>query len=188
MLDHKPLSDVIRTGETFDAIFSKRVKQNQTQPISLDDFEKLKVIGKGGFAEKVYLARKKDTGQLYAIKTMCKKFILEEQGRYEQVFSELKVMQRLLEHPFVIKLSYAFQSKEYLHFVVDFCSGGELFYMLQQRQRFTESEARFYFAEMLLGLEYIHDQNVLYRDLKPENIFIDIDGHLRLADFGLSKV
>ncbi len=62
MLDHKPLSDVIRTGETFDAIFSKRVKSNQTQPISLDDFDKLKVIGKGGFAEKVYLARKKDTG------------------------------------------------------------------------------------------------------------------------------
>lgn len=83
MLDHKPLSDVIRTGETFDAVFSKRVKASQTQPLSLDDFDKLKVIGKGGFAEKVYLARKKDTGQLYAIKTMCKKFILEEQGRYE---------------------------------------------------------------------------------------------------------
>jgi serine/threonine protein kinase SCH9 len=59
--------------------------------------------------------------------------------------------------------------------------------LLQCRGRFTESEAKFYFAEMLLGLEYIHRQNILYRDLKPENIFIDIDGHIRLADFGLSK-
>lgn len=76
------------------AVFSKHVKSGnqKSYQINMDDFEKLKVIGKGGFAEKVYLARKKDTGQLSAIKTMCKKFILEEQGRFEQVFSELKVM------------------------------------------------------------------------------------------------
>ena len=98
--------------------------------LSMQDFDKIKVIGKGGFAEKVYLARKKDTGSLYAIKTMSKKFIMEEQGRYEQVFGELKVMQRLKNHPFVIKLFSAFHSEEYLHFAVDFCSGGELFYLL----------------------------------------------------------
>jgi serum/glucocorticoid-regulated kinase 2 len=72
--------------------------------------------------------------------------------------------------------------------VVDFCSGGELFYLLQNKRLFSEAEAKFYFAEILLGLEYIHEQNVLYRDLKPENIFIDIDGHIKLADFGLSKI
>lgn len=66
------------------------------------------MIGQGGFAEKVYLARKKDTGMLCAIKTMSKKFILGELGRYEQVFGELKVMQKLGEHPFVIKLQHAF--------------------------------------------------------------------------------
>jgi serum/glucocorticoid-regulated kinase 2 len=152
------------------------------------DFDKVKVIGRGGFAEKVYLARKKDTGSLYAIKTMSKAFILEEQGRYEQVFGELDVMRRLTSHPFVIKLYWCFQTEEYLHFVVDFCSGGELFYLLQNKRLFTETEAKFYFAEILLGLEYIHNQNVIYRDLKPENIFIDIDGHIKLADFGLSKV
>ena len=96
----------------------------------MSDYDKIKVIGKGGFAEKVYLVRKKDTGSLYAIKTMSKKFILEEQGRYEQVFGELRVMRRLTSHPFVIKLFWAFHSDEYLHFVVDFCSGGELFYLL----------------------------------------------------------
>jgi serum/glucocorticoid-regulated kinase 2 len=154
----------------------------------MDDFDKIKVIGRGGFAEKVYLARKKDTGTLYAIKTMSKSFILEEQGRYEQVFGELEVMRRLTSHPFVIKLFWGFQTEDYLHFVVDFCSGGELFYLLQNKRLFSEAEAKFYFAEILLGLEYIHAQNVLYRDLKPENIFIDIDGHIKLADFGLSKV
>lgn len=87
------------------AVFSKQVKRrdtdkkkdsksknDQNNQVTLEDYEKIKVIGKGGFAEKVYLARKKDTGSLYAIKTMSKKFILEEQGRYEQVFGELKVM------------------------------------------------------------------------------------------------
>ena len=124
--------------------------------MAMQDYDKVKVIGKGGFAEKVYLARKKDTGTLYAIKTMSKRFILEEQGRYEQVFGELQVMQRLTNHPFVIKLFWAFQSDEYLHFVVDFCSGGELFYLLQNKRVFTIQEAKFYFAEILLGLEYIH--------------------------------
>ena len=98
--------------------------------MTIADFQKLKVIGKGGFAEKVYLARKKDSGKLYAIKTICKKFILEEQGRLEQVFSEMKVMQKIPESPFVVKLHHAFQSQDYLHFVVEFCSGGELFYLL----------------------------------------------------------
>jgi serum/glucocorticoid-regulated kinase 2 len=97
-------------------------------------------------------------------------------------------MKKLQNHPFVVKLQHAFQSEDYLHIVVEFCSGGELFYLLQKKGRFTETEARFYFCEMLLGLEYIHTQNVLYRDLKPENIFIDFDGHIRLADFGLSKL
>ena len=135
-------------------------KKSMAQPqsgMSMQDYEKVKVIGKGGFAEKVYLARKKDTGTLYAIKTMSKRFIMEEQGRYEQVFGELKVMQRLTDHPFVIKLFWAFHSEDYLHFVVDFCSGGELFYLLQNKRLFTESEAKFYFAEILLGLEYIHE-------------------------------
>ena len=104
------------------------------------------------------------------------------------MFGELEVMKRLTNHPFVIKLFWCFQTEQYLHFVVDFCSGGELFYLLQNKRLFTETEAKFYFAEMLLGLEYIHNNNVLYRDLKPENIFIDIDGHIKLADFGLSKV
>lgn len=134
---------------TLVAIYSKQMKQGNLETkkskkeavvtLGMQDFEKIKVIGKGGFAEKVYLARKKDTGSLYAIKTMSKAFIMEEQGRYEQVFGELKVMKRLSNHPFLIKLFAAFHTEEYLHFVVDFCSGGELFYLLQNKRLFTET-------------------------------------------------
>jgi len=70
---------------------------------------------------------------------------------------------------------------------MEFCPGGELFYHLHRVGRLTEQQAKFYFAEVVLGLEYIHSRNIIYGDLKPENILIDIDGHIRLADFGLSK-
>ena len=132
------LKFLLLPGVTLVAIFSKRSKQKRAY-VSLDDFQKLKVIGQGGFAEKVYLARKKDSGENVVIKTMCKKFILDEMGRYEQVFGELKVMELLLDSPFVIKLFFAFQSEDHLHFVMDFCSGGELFYLLQRQGRFTEA-------------------------------------------------
>ena len=155
-LGNKRVSKVLRHEQNLVAVFSKQPK-NKNEAASLADFDKIKVIGKGGFAEKVYLARKKDTGSLYAIKTINKQFILEEQGRYEQVFGELKVMKRLNNNPFVISLQSAFHSDDYLHFVVDFCSGGELFYLLQNKRLFTEDEAKFYFSEILLGLEYIHN-------------------------------
>lgn len=70
---------------------------------------------------------------------------------------------------------------------MDLCAGGELFYLLHKRGRLPEQAAKFYFAEILLGLEYIHSKGIVYRDLKPENVLIDIDGHIKLADFGLSK-
>ena len=70
---------------------------------------------------------------------------------------------------------------------MDLCAGGELFYLLHQKGRLNEQSAKFYFAEILLGLEFIHSKGIVYRDLKPENVLIDIDGHVKLADFGLSK-
>jgi len=105
-------------------------KKQGLEKVSLNDFHIEKVIGMGGFAEKVYLARKKDTGSIYAIKSIAKEFLLSDKGRLRQVFSELKVMQRLQGHPFVVTLRYAFQSSEYVHLALDFCSGGELFYFL----------------------------------------------------------
>ncbi len=71
---------------------------------------------------------------------------------------------------------------------MDVCTGGELFYHLSRLQRLSEEEAKFYFSEILLGIEHLHAQNIVYRDIKPENILLDVDGHVKIADFGLSKL
>jgi len=75
----------------------------------------------------------------------------------------------------------------YLHLVLEFCAGGELFLLITKNRRFAEPIAKFYFAEILLSIEHLHSQNIMYRDLKPENVLIDLDGHVRITDFGLSK-
>ena len=87
-----------------------------------------------------------------------------------------------------MQLHYAFQNSEKLYFVIDFLNGGELFYHLRREQRFSEDRARFYAAEILIGLECLHKNGVIYRDLKPENVILDREGHVKLTDFGLSKI
>ena len=93
-----------------------------------------------------------------------------------------------ISHPFVVKLHYAFQSRESLYFVTDFLNGGELFFHLCNEIRFSEARSRFYAAEMLLALEHLHSKGIIYRDLKPENVLLDSEGHLKITDFGLSRV
>jgi len=117
---------------------------------------------------------------------VIKKESLEKENKIKQVMNEKLIMENL-QNPSIVKLYWAFQSKKKLHFVMDFCAGGELFYHLHNVGKLTESQAKFYFAEIVLGLEYLHSKGIIYRDLKPENILLDIDGHVRLADFGLSK-
>lgn len=87
-----------------------------------------------------------------------------------------------------MSLHYAFQTPDKLYLVMDFLNGGELFYHLRRQERFSEERARFYAAEILLTLEYLHSNNIIYRDLKPENVLLDRHGHIRLTDFGLSKI
>ena len=93
-----------------------------------------------------------------------------------------------ITHPFVVKLHYAFQSPESLYFVTDFLNGGELFFHLCNEIRFSEDRARFYAAEITLALAHLHKNGIIYRDLKPENVLLDSEGHLKLTDFGLSKI
>ena len=84
-------------------------------------------------------------------------------------------------------MHWAFQSEHYLFIVLEFCPGGEIFYHMNKVLRFSERVAKFYFAEIVLALEYLHNRNIFYRDLKPENILLDQDGHIKLADFGISR-
>lgn len=162
------------------AIFKEKV----TGVLDWSHFDQIKMIGKGGFS-KVTEVRKRDTGQLYAVKTMSKDFVLGE-DKVNQILTERNIMINA-HHPFIIQLHSAFQTACELNLVLDFCPGGELFFHLHKQGRFNEKQAKFYFAEILLGLEYLHGQDIVYRDLKPENVLLDIDGHIKITDFGLSK-
>ncbi|KAJ1722592.1 Serine/threonine-protein kinase Sgk2 [Coemansia erecta] len=154
--------------------------------VSLDDFQLLSIIGKGSYG-KVMLARYKDTGKVMAIKVISKSKLIGRPNEIRRVMSERKVLERTVEHPFLVGLQCAFQTKEKLFFCLDYVNGGELFFHLQRERRFGENRARFYAAEIASALAYLHSMDVVYRDLKPENCLLDARGHVRIVDFGLAK-
>jgi len=109
-----------------------------------------------------------------------------KRNQVEHTRTERSVLE-YIRHPFIVTLRYAFQSHDKLFFVLDYCPGGELFFHLGKAGRFSEDRACFYAAQMVLALEYLHLQGIVYRDLKPENVLLDIHGDIALTDFGLSK-
>lgn len=149
-----------------------------------DDFEFLKVLGRGSFG-KVMQVKKRDDGKVFAMKVLKKK-ALEENNQVESTKAERRILERL-RHPFLMKLRYAFQTEEKLYFILDYFQGGELFFHLKKVRRFSEDVARIYVAEIALALGHLHSLKVIYRDLKPENVLLDEKGHVCLTDFGLSK-
>ncbi|KAM3142490.1 hypothetical protein pb186bvf_005392 [Paramecium bursaria] len=143
-----------------------------------------KLLGKGSFGE-VYLASRKSDKELFAIKTLNKdKVFSKNLTRYAQ--TEKNVLS-VMRHPFIVKLHAAFQNNEKLFMVLDFCPGGDLGNLLTKYQKLEEKHARFYISEILLALEALHKQSIIFRDLKPDNVVLDERGHARLTDFGLSK-
>ena len=164
--------------------FGQSASSNAVQ-IKIEAFELLKVIGRGSFA-KVYMAKKKDTEQIYAIKALKKDYMMQT-NQMKNIKIERDIMQQI-NHPFVVKLNYAFQSEHSLYFVTEFLNGGELFFHLCNETRFSEERSRFYAAEIILALQYLHENGIIYRDVKPENVLLDSEGHLKLTDFGLSKI
>lgn len=153
--------------------------------VTTADFDVLTVIGKGSFG-KVLQVRKKDSGEIFAMKEMSKE-VIERENLLEHTFAEKSILQKI-NHPFVVSLHYAFQTKDRLYLVLDFLSGGELFFHLGQVGRFDEWRAKFYAAEIGLAIGHLHGLDIIYRDLKPENAVLDKDGHVCLTDFGLAKV
>ena len=117
---------------------------------------------------------------------IMKKANLTRAERIERTRTERWVLQ-MVEHPFIMKLHFAFQTPTKLYLVLDYCAGGELFFHLSRERRFAEPTARFYVAELVLALAFLHAKGVVYRDLKPENILLGRDGHVQLGDFGLAK-
>jgi len=155
--------------------------------VQLKDFEFIRLIGVGSYG-KIYVASKKSSNKLYAIKILNKKKVYNQTEK-QNIRTERAVLAKL-NHPFIMKLYYAFQTQRNLYFITQFMYGGELNYHIYKEKNnyFTEDKARFYAAEIIVAINYLHINSCIYRDLKPENVLINKDGHIKLIDFGLSKI
>jgi hypothetical protein len=147
-----------------------------TARLSRDDFELLRVLGRGSFG-KVLLVRRRTSGRLYAMKVVRKERVIRA-GAVRHALAERRALSRVASHPFIVGLKFAFQTSAKLYLVLDACLGGELFFHLSRVERFEEPRARFYAAEIASALGFLHANRILYRDLKPENLLLDLDGHL----------
>ncbi|KAG9410839.1 hypothetical protein AC1031_018861 [Aphanomyces cochlioides] len=150
------------------------------------DLEMLKVIGRGTFAQQVALAKDRQTSNVYAVKS-CDKQNLVKRKQVVHTWTEKRILEKLRGHPFIVTLFSTFSTPDEVHFVLEYCPGGELFYHLHQQDRFDDVSVQFYAAEVLTALHSLHTANIVYRDLKPENVLLDAAGHIRLADFGFCK-
>lgn len=163
------------------------VEKDHEKPSIKMFYPLLRVLGKGSFG-KVVLVRKRtghESGGLYAMKILRKSHLVKRR-QIGRTRTERKVL-ALVDHPFIMKLHFAFQTEDKLYLVLDYCPGGELFFHLSRYRRFPERVARFYSAELVLAIDHLHSKGIIYRDLKPENVLLDADGHVKLGDFGLAK-
>ena len=152
--------------------------------VKLEDFKILEVIGRGSFG-KVCLVEYLPTNEIFAMKSLKKDILIEEE-QIESTLLEKEILQNI-DHQFLCKLIFYFQTEDRIFFVMPFLSGGELFQHLKKFKRFSEEMVRFYGAQIAIALQYLHDKKIIYRDLKPENILLDEKGYLCLVDFGMAK-
>ena len=129
--------------------------------MTINDFTTLKVIGKGSYG-KVLLEEKIDDKKIYAMKILKKKAMIKR-NQVAHIKTERKIME-LVDHPFIVKLRYAFQNPQKLYMVMDYCPGGELFFHIQRVERFNEEAVKFYGAQLVLALDHLHKNNIIYRE------------------------
>ncbi|KAL6942388.1 cAMP-dependent protein kinase catalytic subunit [Hanseniaspora vineae] len=151
---------------------------------TLQDFQIMRTLGTGSFG-RVHLVRSVHNNRYYAIKVL-KKYRVVKMKQIEHTNDERRML-KLVQHPFLIRMWGTFQDSKNLFMVMDYIEGGELFSLLRKSHRFPNPVAKFYAAEVVLALEYLHMHNIIYRDLKPENILLDKNGHIKITDFGFAK-
>lgn len=156
-----------------------------SQGPSLEDFKILLVLGKGTFG-KVFLAELKGNKKLYAIKVI-RKDILIEYNQIKNTKLEKDIMFKC-QHQFLVGMEFLFMSDLRLFFVMPFIRGGELYRFFKAKKRFQEHEVKFYAVQIALALGYLHKRRIIHRDLKLENILVDMNGYLKIIDFGLAKM
>ncbi|XP_059870014.1 serine/threonine-protein kinase N3 isoform X4 [Delphinus delphis] len=156
------------------------------KPPRLQDFRCLAVLGRGHFG-KVLLVQFKGTGQYYAIKALKKQEVLSR-DEIESLYCEKRILEAVgrMGHPFLLSLLACFHTSSHACFVTEFVPGGDLMMQIHE-DVFPEPQARFYLACVVLGLQFLHEQKIIYRDLKLDNLLLDAQGFLKIADFGLCK-
>ena len=172
----------IESGQTSAIKFNRT--ENGISKLGVQDFTLIQKLGSGAYGQ-VYLVRHRKSDSLYAMKVL-KKDKIKNSNQVEMTLTERWVLAET-SHPFLTSLQFAFQSARKLYLVMDYMVGGDLFKHLQDFGPFSIDEARFYAAEIVSAISFLHSKAVVYRDLKPENVLIDSEGHLNLTDFGLAK-
>ncbi|KAH7040398.1 AGC/PDK1 protein kinase [Microdochium trichocladiopsis] len=150
------------------------------------DFSFGRILGEGSYST-VYLATDRQTLKEYAIKVLGKKHIIKEK-KIKYVNIEKDTLNRLTEHPGIVRLYYTFQDENSLYYVLDLCTGGELLGVLKKTGTFDEECTRFFGAQILDAIEYMHSRGVIHRDLKPENVLLDDQMHVKITDFGTARL
>ncbi|KAF9365276.1 camp-dependent protein kinase catalytic subunit [Mortierella sp. NVP85] len=154
------------------------------RPFQLSDFTVNRTIGTGSCG-RVLLVQSVFNFRFYALKVLKKRQVVQS-NQIEHVNEEKRILEKI-RHPFLVKTWGTFQDTTNLYIVMDYVVGGELFSVLRRMQRFSNSVAKFYACQVLLALEYLHCNDIIYRDLKPENILIDAQGNIKITDFGFAK-
>ena len=151
----------------------------------LDDFHLIQTIGTGSFGQ-VFYAEQKSNASFVAFKCISKASIKSEAG-IDIILGEKNALKAAKSCEFIVTLLSSFQNEKYIFLVMEFLAGGDLFFHMSQKENqcFSVPEVRFYSAQVVLALDFIHKNGIIYRNLKPENIALTTDGYIKLIDFGM---
>ncbi|KAJ3387354.1 hypothetical protein HDU92_001988 [Lobulomyces angularis] len=158
--------------------------KNSSKVYELKDFKLIKTIGTGTFG-RVYLTKFHHNSEYFAMKILKKGDVVRLK-QVEHVNNERNILISI-KFPFIIKLFQTFQDKVSLYMLQEYGIGGEVFSYLRKNERFDDYTTKFYIAEVILAIEYLHSQDIIYRDLKPENLLLDSIGHIKIVDFGFAR-
>lgn len=159
--------------------------QSNINIVSINDFEPIKIIGKGAFGE-VRICRFKFNNEIVAVKLISKNE-MNKKNQSKHILVERDILAKASSE-WIVSLKMSFQDDEFLYLVMEFMPGGDLMSLLIQKEVFDEQSAKIYAAELVLSIESIHKLNAIHRDIKPDNVLIDKNGHVKLSDFGLSRI
>ncbi|XP_021056798.1 microtubule-associated serine/threonine-protein kinase 2 isoform X3 [Mus pahari] len=173
------------TPETDDSVEGRGASQPSQKTPSEEDFESIKLISNGAYGA-VFLVRHKSTRQRFAMKKINKQNLILR-NQIQQAFVERDIL-TFAENPFVVSMFCSFETKRHLCMVMEYVEGGDCATLLKNIGALPVDMVRLYFAETVLALEYLHNYGIVHRDLKPDNLLITSMGHIKLTDFGLSKI